>query len=99
MPICGLSRLSPGVLNFPHCGSNSEGLVRHTGVDKISFTGSIGAPHSCGTVGHNAFRVDFGIGFGGFKQSGVGREGGREPTLDLTSPLSLLADWRVYKSP
>ncbi|MCW2496493.1 aldehyde dehydrogenase [Jatrophihabitans sp.] len=31
-----------------------------------------------GTVGHNAFRADFGIAFGGFKQSGVGREGGRE---------------------
>lgn len=30
-----------------------------------------------GTVGHNAFRTDFGIGAGGFKQSGVGREGGR----------------------
>lgn len=29
-----------------------------------------------GTVGHNASRVDLSIGFGGFKQSGVGREGG-----------------------
>jgi acyl-CoA reductase-like NAD-dependent aldehyde dehydrogenase len=29
-----------------------------------------------GTVGHNAMRSDPGIGFGGFKQSGVGREGG-----------------------
>lgn len=31
-----------------------------------------------GTVGHNAFRTDFGVGFGGFKQSGTGREGGVE---------------------
>jgi acyl-CoA reductase-like NAD-dependent aldehyde dehydrogenase len=31
-----------------------------------------------GTVGHNAFRTDFGIAFGGFKQSGIGREGGVE---------------------
>ena len=31
-----------------------------------------------GTVGHNAMRMDFGIAFGGFKQSGVGREGGIE---------------------
>jgi betaine-aldehyde dehydrogenase len=30
-----------------------------------------------GTVGHNAFRSDFGIAFGGYKQSGIGREGGR----------------------
>ena len=31
-----------------------------------------------GTVGHNAFRSDFSIAFGGYKQSGIGREGGRE---------------------
>jgi aldehyde dehydrogenase (NAD+) len=31
-----------------------------------------------GTVGHNAFRTDFGMAFGGFKQSGLGREGGIE---------------------
>lgn len=34
-----------------------------------------------GTVGHNAFRTDFGIAFGGYKQSGIGREGGREGLL------------------
>ena len=34
-----------------------------------------------GTVGHNAFRTDFGIAFGGFKQSGIGREGGTEGLL------------------
>jgi acyl-CoA reductase-like NAD-dependent aldehyde dehydrogenase len=28
-----------------------------------------------GTVGHNAFRTDFGMSFGGMKQSGIGREG------------------------
>src|ERR1700722_3586928 len=28
-----------------------------------------------GTVGHNAMRTDFGVSFGGFKQSGLGREG------------------------
>ena len=31
-----------------------------------------------GTVGHNAMRMDMGIAFGGFKQSGIGREGGVE---------------------
>lgn len=31
-----------------------------------------------GTVGHNAFRTDFTISAGGFKQSGIGREGGRD---------------------
>ncbi|MBP2839296.1 aldehyde dehydrogenase [Pseudomonas sp. PNP] len=29
-----------------------------------------------GSVGHNASRYDFSLGFGGFKQSGIGREGG-----------------------
>ncbi|HSV82989.1 MAG TPA: aldehyde dehydrogenase [Ramlibacter sp.] len=29
-----------------------------------------------GSVGHNASRTDFSIGFGGMKQSGIGREGG-----------------------
>lgn len=31
-----------------------------------------------GTVGHNGKRTDWAIAFGGFKQSGVGREGGTE---------------------
>jgi aldehyde dehydrogenase (NAD+) len=30
----------------------------------------------CGTVGQNGYKSDFSIAFGGFKQSGVGREGG-----------------------
>jgi acyl-CoA reductase-like NAD-dependent aldehyde dehydrogenase len=34
-----------------------------------------------GTVGHNVMRVDLSIGFGGFKQSGIGREGGGEAGL------------------
>lgn len=29
-----------------------------------------------GTVGHNSWKTDFSLGFGGFKQSGIGREGG-----------------------
>lgn len=31
-----------------------------------------------GTVGHNAMRTDFGVSFGGFKRSGIGREGVHE---------------------
>jgi aldehyde dehydrogenase (NAD+) len=31
-----------------------------------------------GTVGHNNMRTDFTVSFGGFKQSGIGREGGVE---------------------
>jgi Aldehyde dehydrogenase family len=32
----------------------------------------------CSSLTHNAFRTDFGIAFGGFKRSGIGREGGIE---------------------
>jgi aldehyde dehydrogenase (NAD+) len=34
-----------------------------------------------GTVGHNAMRTDLGMAMGGFKQSGIGREGGIEGLL------------------
>jgi acyl-CoA reductase-like NAD-dependent aldehyde dehydrogenase len=36
---------------------------------------SVAARLRSGTVGHNAMRTDFGMSFGGFKQSGMGREG------------------------
>jgi aldehyde dehydrogenase (NAD+) len=39
---------------------------------------AVGRQLRAGTVGHNGFRTDFGIAFGGFKQSGLGREGGVE---------------------
>jgi aldehyde dehydrogenase (NAD+) len=45
-----------------------------------------------GTVGHNAFRTDFGMAFGGFKQSGVGREGGREGLLPYLETKSVILD-------
>jgi betaine-aldehyde dehydrogenase len=45
-----------------------------------------------GTVGHNAFRTDFMIGFGGFKQSGLGREGGRDGLLPFLESKTVLLD-------
>ena len=39
---------------------------------------AVGRRLRAGTVGHNGFKNDFGIAFGGFKQSGIGREGGIE---------------------
>lgn len=38
----------------------------------------VGRRLRAGTVGHNSWHTDFDIAFGGFKQSGLGREGGRE---------------------
>ena len=45
-----------------------------------------------GTVGHNNLRLDFGVAFGGFKQSGIGREGGREGLLPYLETKTLLLD-------
>jgi aldehyde dehydrogenase (NAD+) len=45
-----------------------------------------------GTVGHNAFRTDFGIAFGGFKQSGIGREGGREGLLPFLETKTVILE-------
>lgn len=45
-----------------------------------------------GTVGHNGFRADFGIAFGGFKQSGIGREGGREGIHPYVETKTILLD-------
>jgi aldehyde dehydrogenase (NAD+) len=57
------------------------------GLNSLVFTNDNDAAYAvarrirAGTVGHNTFRSDFKIGFGGFKQSGVGREGGVEGLL------------------
>jgi aldehyde dehydrogenase (NAD+) len=45
-----------------------------------------------GTVAHNAFRIDFGIAFGGFKQSGIGREGGTEAISLYTESKTVILD-------
>ncbi len=45
-----------------------------------------------GTVGHNAFRSDFGIAFGGFKQSGIGREGGTEGLLPFLETKTVILE-------
>jgi aldehyde dehydrogenase (NAD+) len=37
-------------------------------------------------------RIDFGAAFGGFKQSGIGREGGREGLLPYLETKTVLLD-------
>ena len=44
----------------------------------------------CGTVSQNGAGIDFSIAFGGFKQSGVGREGGIEGLLPFCESKTLL---------
>ena len=45
-----------------------------------------------GTVGHNAVRREHGLPFGGFKQSGLGREGGREGLLPYLETKTIILD-------
>ena len=45
-----------------------------------------------GTVGHNAFRADFNIAFGGFKSSGIGREGGTEGLLPFLETKTVILE-------
>lgn len=45
-----------------------------------------------GTVGHNGFRSDFSIAFGGFKQSGIGREGGKEGLMPFLETKTIILD-------
>ncbi|TCK25770.1 aldehyde dehydrogenase [Pseudonocardia endophytica] len=53
---------------------------------------AVAAELRSGTVGHNAFRSDMGIAFGGFKQSGIGREGGREGLLPYLETKTVILD-------
>ncbi len=45
-----------------------------------------------GSVGHNGSRTDFSIGFGGFKQSGIGREGGTEGLMAFMESKTIVMD-------
>lgn len=45
-----------------------------------------------GTVGHNGFKTDTRMGFGGFKQSGVGREGGIQGLAPYLESKTVLLD-------
>lgn len=51
---------------------------------------AVGRQLRSGTVGHNAFRADFSIAFGGYKQSGIGREGGLEGLLPYLETKTMI---------
>jgi acyl-CoA reductase-like NAD-dependent aldehyde dehydrogenase len=48
-----------------------------------------------GTVGHNGVRREHGLPFGGFKQSGLGREGGREGLVPYLETKTIILDQPV----
>lgn len=53
---------------------------------------TVAAGIRAGTVGQNAFRSDLGIAFGGFKMSGIGREGGTEGVYPFTETKTVILD-------
>lgn len=52
----------------------------------------VGKRIRAGTVGHNGLKADFQLPFGGFKQSGVGREGGVEGIQPFTETKVVLTE-------
>jgi acyl-CoA reductase-like NAD-dependent aldehyde dehydrogenase len=70
------------------------GLNSSVFTDDIDRARDVARQLRAGTVGHNAFRTDFGIAFGGFKQSGIGREGGREGLLPFLETKTVILEGR-----
>lgn len=73
------------IANDTHYGLNAS--VFTSDVDRAR---QVAARLQSGTVGHNTLASDFGIGFGGFKQSGIGREGGIEGLLPFLESKTLV---------
>ena len=70
------------------------GLNASVFTDDVDRARAVAAELRSGTVGHNAFRTDVGIAFGGFKQSGIGREGGREGLYPYLESKTVILDGR-----
>jgi betaine-aldehyde dehydrogenase len=51
---------------------------------------AVGRQLRSGTVGYNAWRSDLFVGFGGFKQSGIGREGGLNGLRSYLEPKTII---------
>jgi len=51
---------------------------------------AVGRMIRAGTVGHNERKTDFKVGFGGFKQSGLGREGGVDGLMPFLEAKSMI---------
>lgn len=76
-----------GIANDSLYGLNSAVLT-----NDVEAAYRVGRRLRAGTVGHNGFRTDFNIAFGGFKQSGIGREGGKEGLLPYLEAKTMLFD-------
>ena len=68
------------------------GLNASVFTNDVNRARQVGGRLRSGTVGHNAMRTDFGVSFGGFKQSGIGREGGIDGLLPFLESKAMLLD-------
>jgi aldehyde dehydrogenase (NAD+) len=68
------------------------GLNASVFTDDLDRARAVAGELRSGTVGHNAFRTDFGMAFGGFKQSGIGREGGRDGLLPYLETKTVILE-------
>ena len=75
------------------------GLNASVFTDDVDRARAVAGELRSGTVGHNAFRTDFGMAFGGFKQSGIGREGGKEGLLPFLETKSVILEARPAAYP
>ena len=77
------------------------GLNASVFTDDVDRAREVAGQLRSGTVGHNSFRTDFSIAFGGFKQSGIGREGGTEGLLPFLETKTVILDGPParYRSP
>jgi aldehyde dehydrogenase (NAD+) len=70
------------------------GLNASVFTNDVDRAREVAAQLRSGTVGHNNFRSDFGIATGGFKQSGIGREGGREGLFEFLETKTVILEGR-----
>src|SRR5438552_2363957 len=76
------------------------GLNASVFTNEVDLARQVAGQLRSGTVGHNNFRTDFGMAFGGFKQSGIGREGGKEGLLPFLETKAVILEERpaAYRS-
>jgi len=75
------------------------GLNASVFTDDVDRARQVAGQLRSGTVGHNAFRTDFGVAFGGFKQSGIGREGGVEGLLPFLETKTVILNGEPTSKP
>ena len=68
------------------------GLNASVFTDDVDRARDVARQLRSGTVGHNGFHSDMNVAFGGFKQSGIGREGGEEGLLPFLETKTVILD-------